>query len=86
MTTPEQYDEDPETIKSPLCQTITQGGHTIDVEIYQEEDSKWILEVVDVYNGSTLWHDMFDTDQEALDEVHRTIREEGIAVLVNPPK
>jgi hypothetical protein len=38
-----------------------------------------------MFNNSTVWNDAFSSDQAALDEGLRTIREEGIASLVGPP-
>ncbi|MDH4071207.1 MAG: hypothetical protein OEV30_12385 [Ignavibacteria bacterium] len=66
---------------SPLCRSITRDGHRIDVQIYRG-DTGWILEVVDRFLNSTVWDDEFETDQQALDEVHRTIEEEGIESIV----
>jgi hypothetical protein len=67
---------------SRLSQSITRDGHTVQVEIYEGDGGKWILEVVDEFNGSTVWDDQFETDQAALDEVHKTIAEEGIGSLI----
>jgi hypothetical protein len=78
-------DDDYLLVKSPLCQTITVNGHTIDIEIYHGPDTDWTLEVVDSLNNSTIWDDLFATDQAALDEALRTIREEGVEALVGPP-
>jgi hypothetical protein len=39
------------------------------------------LEVVDSDGTSTVWDDLFGTDQEALDEVFRTIKEEGLSAF-----
>lgn len=73
--------ENIELIYSPLQQVIKKDGYTIDVKIYRSPDSSWLLEVVNSVGTSTCWDDEFATDQEALDEVFRTIDEEGIAVL-----
>ncbi len=67
---------------SPLSRMVEQNGHRVSVEIYRGEEDGWILEVVDAENNSTVWDDLFDTDQEALDEALDTIREEGIECLV----
>lgn len=67
---------------SPLCRTVTDAGHTIQVEIYRGPESAWTLEVVDEFNNSRVWDDQFSTDREALEELLRTIREEGLASLV----
>lgn len=76
---------DPVVKMSPLCRRITRGGQKVRVEIYEGDPGKWILEVVDPFNNSTVWNDQFDTDQQALDEVMRTIAEEGFSSLIGSP-
>ena len=74
---------DPEIIMSPLCREISKDGTKVHVHIYRgEDDSGWILEVVDEENASTVWDDPFDTDQEALDEVMEVIEREGIRTFI----
>jgi len=66
---------DPEIIMSPLCREISGDGTKIRVDIYRGEDeSGWILEVIDEDNASTVSDDPFDTDREALDDVLRSSR------------
>jgi hypothetical protein len=73
-------------INSPLSQKITRDGTTIDVLIYRgEREAAWILEVVDHAGGSTVWDETFQTDQDALNEVLRTIDEEGISCFLLDP-
>ncbi len=74
-------EEDPELIASPLCRSIAEKGHTVEVCIYRGSDTDWYLEVIDAQGTSTLWEDQFATDQAALDEVLRVIREDGIESL-----
>ena len=70
---------DPEIIMSPLCREITGEGTKIQVDIYRGEDeSGWILEVIDEENASTVWDEPFDTDREALEEVMEVIERDGI--------
>ena len=70
---------EPEIVMSPLCREIVQDGTKIQVDIYRGEDeSEWILEVIDEENASTVWDDPFNTDQEALDEVMEVIEKDGI--------
>ena len=76
---------DPVPKMSPLCQSLTRDGHTVQIEIFQGDSGKWILEVVDQVGNSTVWDDQFDTDQQALDELHRTVVEEGIKSLIGLP-
>jgi hypothetical protein len=70
---------------SPLCQAITIDGRTVQVEIYGGDPGKWILEVVDEFNNSTVWDDQYETDKEALEEVEKAIKEEGIQTLIGKP-
>ena len=64
---------------SPLCREIIADGTKIQVDIYRcEDESGWILEVIDEENASTVWDEPFDTDQEALDAVMTVIEHDGI--------
>ena len=76
---------DYELVVSPLSRPITDKGHTVQIEIYRGENTDWTLEVVDASNNSTVWDDLFPTDQAALEEALRTVRDEGIETLVGPP-
>ena len=70
---------DPEIVMSPLCREISGDGTKIQVDIYRGEDeSEWILEVIDEENASTVWDEPFNTYQEALDEVMEVIEKDGI--------
>jgi len=75
---------EPELIQSPLSQSITRDGHTLQVDIYRlEEETDWLLEVVNEDGTSHVWDDRFATDQAALDAVHEAIDEEGIAAFLD---
>jgi hypothetical protein len=50
---------------------------------YRLETTDWSLEVVDETGTSTVWDDSFSTDQAALDEALKTIREEGIKTFLS---
>jgi uncharacterized protein len=79
-------DDEYKIIPSPLSQKITRDGTTIEVLIYRgEHKSAWILEVVDHAGGATVWEETFQTEQAALNEVLRTIDEEGIACFLLDP-
>ncbi len=79
-------DDEYEIITSPLSQKITRDGMTVDVQIYRgENDAEWILEVVDQDWGSTVWEATFPSDQDALNEVFRTIASEGIGCFLRDP-
>jgi hypothetical protein len=77
--------EDPDPVLSPLSQAITRDGKTVQVDIYEDGEGGWLLEVVDEYNNSAAWENPFETDQAALTEVLRTIEAEGINSLIGPP-
>ena len=70
---------------SPLCQSLNRDGKTVRVEIYGDGADKWLLEVVDEYGNSTVWDDPFDSEQVALDELLKTIDEEGMGSLIGLP-
>jgi hypothetical protein len=74
--------KEPQLVMSPLCRAIVRDGQTVRVEIYRLESSGWTLEVVDAHGNPTVWDDEFETDQGALDEVNRTILDEGINALI----
>ena len=70
---------------SALCQSVTRDGKTVQIDIYEDGENGWLLEVVDEYNNSTVWDDPFSTEQSALDEALKTINEEGIGSLIGLP-
>jgi hypothetical protein len=74
---------DPKIIRSALSRTIREGDIEIRVDFYRLETTDWSLEVVDQAGASTVWDDLFPTDQTALDEVMKTIDEEGIGTFLS---
>lgn len=72
-------------IHSPLGQPLTRDGKTVRVEIYEDGEGGWLLEVVDEHGNSTVWDEPFQSDRAALDEVMRAIDEEGIDSLIGAP-
>ena len=73
---------DPNIVFSGLSTINSECGLDLSIEIYRlENDPSWSLEVVDQDGTSTVWDDLFDTDQEALDEALKLIREEGAAAF-----
>jgi len=67
---------------SALCQSVTRDGKTVQIDIYEDGNNAWLLEVIDEHGNSTVWDDPFSTEQGALDEVLKTIEEEGIDALI----
>jgi hypothetical protein len=73
---------DPNIVISSLSRTTRVDGQDYKIDIYRlENETSWSLEVVDRHGTSTVWDDQFDSDQAALDEVLRAIREEGAAAF-----
>ncbi|WP_324132348.1 hypothetical protein [Bosea sp. (in: a-proteobacteria)] len=72
---------------SPLCGKVTRDNETVDVRIYRlpDGDAAWSLEVIDADGGSTVWDDLFDTDQAAYAEFFITVEREGIACFREAP-
>ena len=70
---------------SPLDQSVTRDGKTVYIEIYEDGEGGWLLEVEDAYGNSNVWEESFSSDREALDEAFRTIEEEGIDALIGAP-
>ena len=79
---------DPKIIISPLSGKVTSQGITVDVIIVRlETASEWSLEVVALEGTSTVWDDLFPSDQAALAEFTRTLEDEGIVVMLrNEPE
>lgn len=75
-----------EVKKSPLCQAVTVGGKTVQVDIIEDGEGGWLLEVIDEHNNTTGWEDAFDTEKSALSEALDTIEQEGIGALIGMPK
>ncbi len=74
--------DDPVPKESPLSQVIERDGHSVNVGIYEDGTGEWLLEVVDAFGNSSVWDQSFKSDQDALDEALKTIREEGIVSLI----
>ena len=67
---------------SPLCQAVTVEGKTVQVDIYEDGEGGWLLEIVDEHNNSTVWQDPFETEEKALEEALDAIEKEGIESLI----
>jgi hypothetical protein len=46
----------------------------VQLYIYRLANTRWTLEVVDAEGTSTVWDDVFETDDEAREEFSRTIK------------
>lgn len=70
--------------ESALSQPYSEGETTVQIDIYEDGEGGWLLEIIDENDNSTVWEDAFDTDQEALEEALDALREEGIDTFVGP--
>ena len=77
-------DDDFELEMSPLCQSISSGGKQLRIEIYGNGEGRWILEIVDEYNNSSVWDDSFETDAAALVEAKKSILRDTASEFVGP--
>ena len=69
---------DPNIINSPLSRSITRDDITVEVHIYRlEHDPHWALEVVNTNGTSSVWDDLFDTDEEAYAAFEQAVEEDG---------
>lgn len=75
------HDEN-DLIYSPLQQTYSAGGDQVEIHIYRMPDTGWSLEVVDEQNNSTVWEDLFETDEEALAVALQELDEDGIGAFI----
>ena len=75
---PDEHD----LIYSPLQQSYSAGGHQVEIHIYRMPDTRWSLEVVDENNNSTVWDDLFETDEEALAVALRELEADGIEAFI----
>ena len=85
MTMP-PADDEPTFAHSVLSQRLTRHGVTVQVEIYEDGEGKWILEVVDAQKASHVWDDHFESDHQALAEAIRALEEETVESMAAPAK
>ena len=65
---------------SPLCGDVTRDGMTVRLQIYRiaGRSEGWSLEVVDHKGTSTVWDDLFATEQDAYAAFIKTLATDGI--------
>jgi hypothetical protein len=63
-------DDDPEIEYSQFCEEVRRDGTSVKLQIYRLKGGAegWSLEVVDNTDGSTVWEELFATDEDARDE------------------
>lgn len=77
-------ERDPNIVTSGLSRTVQRDGITVDVNIYRlEEKPGWALEVVNEKGTSTVWDELFDTDEDANAEFLATIAKEGMTAFLD---
>jgi uncharacterized protein len=69
---------DPQIIDSPLSRVVEEDGVSVEVCIYRLENTEWSLEIVATNGTSTVWDDLFRSDEAALAEALKAIKEDGI--------
>ena len=77
-------ERDPNLITSSLSRVVSGGGMSVRVEIYRLEDRPgWALEVVNDKGTSTVWDELFDTDDAADAAFQQTVESEGMAAFLD---
>ena len=78
---------EPNLVYSSLSRTVTKDGVAVEVSIVRlENETRWSLEVINTSGGSTVWDDLFSSDEEAYSEFQRTVAEEGIRTFLDGGK
>ena len=77
-------EEEFEPRESALSQPYSEGDLSVHIDIYEDGEGGWLLEIVDENNNTTVWEDAFESDQAALDEALEALRDEGIENFVGP--
>jgi len=77
-------DRDPNLITSSLSREVSRDGVTVRVEICRLEDRPgWSLEVVNDRGTSTVWDELFETDDAADAAFHETVAAEGMIAFLD---
>lgn len=77
-------DRDPNIIHSGLSLTISEQGIRVELAIFRlEHDPNWALEVINESGTSTVWEEVFQTDEAAYEEFRRTVNEEGMLTFLD---
>ncbi len=63
---------------------IARNRWTVNVEIYQDREGEWILQVEDGRGNATVWTDPFAMEQAAFDAALKAIDTEGIESFIGP--
>jgi hypothetical protein len=66
---------------SPLGQKILSVGKTVGIEINEDCQGGWLLQVVDEHDNSTVWEDSFPANTAALAGAKRNILAKDLMFL-----
>ncbi|MGE0485117.1 MAG: hypothetical protein AB7Q81_13320 [Gammaproteobacteria bacterium] len=77
------YDEQDSRL-STLSQRVTRGALSVFIEIVDDGDGGWLLEIIDDFDNATVWNDSFPDAREALEAGLQAIEEEGIEAFIGP--
>lgn len=77
-------DADPNLVRSSHSGPVSRQDITVRLEIYRlEDDPKWVLEVVNEAGTSTVWDELFDTDDAAYAAFRAAVEEEGMSAFLD---
>lgn len=80
-------DREPNIVTSSLSRQVSRDGVAVIVQICRlESEAKWTLEVVNAAGTSTVWDDLFPSDDAANEEFLRTVADEGMAAFLDSAK
>ena len=80
-------EREPNIVDSSLSRKVTRDGVTVNVSIIRlEHEKEWSLEVVNAASTSTVWDELFPTDEAAYAEFERTVAEEGMQAFLDSAK
>jgi hypothetical protein len=78
-------ERDPNVVTSGLSKTVMRGGVRLEINIIRlETETDWTLEVVTPDGASTVWKDVFSSDDAAYAEFERIVTEEGVKAFLEP--
>ena len=74
-------------VTSSLSRRVSRDGVAVDVRICRlETEATWTLEVVNAAGTSTVWDDLFPSDDAANEEFLRTVADEGMTAFLDTAK
>ena len=77
-------ERDPNIVTSILSGIVTEQGVTVRVNIIRlENEPSWSLEVENEYGTSTVWDNLFATDDAAHAAFRQTVDEEGMRAFLD---